>query len=650
MPLMTNLYTGVSGLTSSQNAINITAHNLANVYTEGYVRQQAQFGDAQYTTYGSSKVNTMQIGYGVYSARTQHYRDILLDKAYRQQSGREAYYTAQYNAIEEVETITGELNGQAFQTSMEELWSAISEMAKTPDSAVARSSLIMHAETFIFRAKEIYDDLNNYQARLNEKVQTTVDRINEIGSEITSLNLLIQGVEGADVEQAMDYRDRRDALLDELGGLISIKYTEDESGYVTVRAEGEEFITRGGYFPMGLEQLNTEDGSGYVTPVWPHNGLKKVFNLAVEVSTEKDNDMGELKGLVQARGIYSATYKDIPHIGDVPDEAQFTDENGVLDQEAFQKAVEKYWQEDYPAYEDKVAEYKANVGNSPIMKVQAMFDQLINGIVTTINDLLCPNTQTTIAAGTTLTLQAGTVYSQLSDEMKSALNAAGITEENSFNEKGVAESEITFTLAEDVIVTALDTGDEGASYGMDDNSTPGTELFSRSDTTARYTIATDNDGNKIYIYNPFNQYGEEGDYTVSNLEVNQVVLDDYAYLPFSTKDKKVDMQLGQDILDAWSNVYINLDPDNMTPKDFDDYYDAMTGVIANDGYVYQQIASNQNTVVAALDDARVSFTGVSSSDELTNLIKFKNAYNANSRYINVVSDMLDTLIHKVGNW
>ena len=93
MPLMTNLYTGVSGLNSSQNAINITAHNLANVYTNGYVRQQAQFADQTYTKYGNSSVNTMQIGYGVYNARTQHYRDILLDMAYREQSGREGFYT-----------------------------------------------------------------------------------------------------------------------------------------------------------------------------------------------------------------------------------------------------------------------------------------------------------------------------------------------------------------------------------------------------------------------------------------------------------------------------------------------------------------------------------------------------------------------------
>ena len=655
MPLITNLYTGVSGLTSSQNAINITAHNVANVYTEGYVRQQVQFSDTPYKTYGNSKVNTMQIGYGVNTARTLHYRDILLDMAYRQQNGREAYYSTKYNAIDEVQTIFGELNNQRFQKNLSDLWSALSEVAKTPDSAIARSSLIMNADAFMTRAKEVYDDMFSYQERLDEKIIETVDRINQIGAAIDNLNNLIQGIEGPDIEQAMNFRDQRDLLLDELGGLINIQYTEDHNGYVTVRAEGEEFITKAGYFPMGVEMRNGLNGSTFVTPVWPHNHAKnqpakEVFNFDVEITTAKDNDIGELKGIVQSRGGYVGTYKDIPHIGNSPKAEDYTDENGVLDQAAFDAAVDQYWNVDYPAYEQAVHVYNTTVGNSPIMKVQAMFDQLINGIVTVINGFLCPEKQMTLAAGTQMTLAAGTCYKQLSKEMQQALIDAGA--DTAFNEDGIADNDITFTLVNNVEVTVLDSiGDDSkAHYGIDDNKTPGTELFSRSDTSSRYTTATDGNGDTIYIYNPNNEFGTEGLYTVGNLEINKVVLDDYSYLPFSTKDGQVDHNFTQEILDKWDEEYTNIDPDNMTPKDFKDYYDYMVEIIANDGYIYQQIADNQNTVVLTLDNARISFTGVSSTDELTNLIKFKNAYNANSRYINVVAEMLDTLINRVGHW
>ena len=42
MPLMGSLYIGASGLQTSQNALNTTAHNLSNVDTTGYTRQQVQ--------------------------------------------------------------------------------------------------------------------------------------------------------------------------------------------------------------------------------------------------------------------------------------------------------------------------------------------------------------------------------------------------------------------------------------------------------------------------------------------------------------------------------------------------------------------------------------------------------------------------------
>ena len=48
MSLMTQLYIGVSGLRAQQNAINTTSHNLSNIYTEGYVRQQVGMVDNIY--------------------------------------------------------------------------------------------------------------------------------------------------------------------------------------------------------------------------------------------------------------------------------------------------------------------------------------------------------------------------------------------------------------------------------------------------------------------------------------------------------------------------------------------------------------------------------------------------------------------------
>lgn len=645
MPLMSSLYTGVSGLKSSQTGINTTAHNLANVYTEGYVRQQISFSDSNYSKYGQSAVNTMQVGLGVQESEIRHLRDFLLDKAYRQEAGRENFYSAKNESVEEIESILGELNSVAFQDTLEDLWESISEMAKTPDSTVSRAGLIMSADEFVTRVKAISDQLENYQSELNTKVSDVVDQINTLGDKINALNLKITSIEAAGIESANDLRDQRDNALDQLSELINISYEEDEYGIVTVRTEGQEFVTKGGVFHMGTAQLDIENDSGYLTPVWPQLENAAVFNLSAVISTSNRNDIGLLKGILSARGDYEADYTDIPLAPVKPDKSDYTDVSGVVDTAAYNDALDQYWNVDYPAYEDEVKVYDTTVGNSVIMKSQAIFDQLINGIVSMVNDALCPNKEQTIASGTTLTITAGTNYNILDDNLKASI--AGMY---SLDDDGNITSDITFTLGSDMLVTALDLN--SCSYGNDDNKTPGNELFTRNDSQGRYTELTYTDGSGeeqiYYVYNPYNYTGTDSIYNSDNISVNTIIKDDYSYLPFSDLEGGNNLKLAESIVQQWATASINLDPNNLTKKDFDDYYSAMVSLIANEGYIYSAVSTNQQTVVDSIDTQRSSYTAVSSEEELSNLIKFQNAYGANSRYINAVAEMIDTLINRVG--
>ena len=67
MPLMGSLYIGQSGLQTSQNALNTTAHNMSNSDTVGYVRQQVLLGTSIYNTIKTDvhAVSNQQIGHGV---------------------------------------------------------------------------------------------------------------------------------------------------------------------------------------------------------------------------------------------------------------------------------------------------------------------------------------------------------------------------------------------------------------------------------------------------------------------------------------------------------------------------------------------------------------------------------------------------------
>ena len=55
MSLMGSLYLGVSGLQTSNNALNTTGHNMSNLDTVGYTRQQVSQSARGYITISKSQ-------------------------------------------------------------------------------------------------------------------------------------------------------------------------------------------------------------------------------------------------------------------------------------------------------------------------------------------------------------------------------------------------------------------------------------------------------------------------------------------------------------------------------------------------------------------------------------------------------------------
>ena len=80
---MGGLYLGVSGLRVNHMALTTTAHNLSNLDSEGYSRQQVLMRDASYSKYATGAVNSMQLGLGTDMAKIRQVRDTFADKQYR---------------------------------------------------------------------------------------------------------------------------------------------------------------------------------------------------------------------------------------------------------------------------------------------------------------------------------------------------------------------------------------------------------------------------------------------------------------------------------------------------------------------------------------------------------------------------------------
>ena len=79
------LSTALSALQANQKRLDIVGHNLANMNTVGYTRQQLETSSLNYTSPVSNYMNGSEIivGFGVHMNKVSQIRDPYLDVQYR---------------------------------------------------------------------------------------------------------------------------------------------------------------------------------------------------------------------------------------------------------------------------------------------------------------------------------------------------------------------------------------------------------------------------------------------------------------------------------------------------------------------------------------------------------------------------------------
>ena len=597
---MGRLSIGVTGLQTNQYALNTTAHNLMNTQTKGFSRQQVMLTDRTYRGLGTTNVfGENKAGLGVVTAEIKQARDNFADAAYRAENGRMNFYKAQYETASEIETYFGELEGQDFNTSMNELWLSLQELQKESNSIVTRSSFISTAQLFLDRVQDIRTSFINYQRNLNVEIQNQVKRINEIADEVLELNDKILACEAAGIEKANDYRDARNLLLDELSGTVKTEIVNNVDGTVELYIEGRCLVTRGKAYELDVikicdsEQYDfAQDSTDFMIPVWKDDETA-LFNINKVPSTKSNSDIGSLKGLLMSRGYFVSNYTDVPIKPDKPIAEDFAD---IADYDA---AMVQY-EEDMNTYVDKLDYFNKYVEPYTVTNLMSQFDVLVHAIVTGFNDLLCPNKEVTLADGTTI---------KVLDEEKAGM---------------------------------------GMGVG---NEYPGTELFVRK-STPRYTEQTlklaDGSIETFMVYNEESEDDFYSLYTGGNIEINDKLLQNPSLLPLTMVTGEEAQENVDAMLDLWNTKFATVSPNSLVECNFMDYYAGMMEDLADRGYTYNNMTQTQQQSVTDIENLRQGVVGVSSDEELSNMIKFQHAYNASSRYINTVSEMIEHLITTLG--
>jgi len=78
------------------------------------------------------------------------------------------------------------------------------------------------------------------------------------------------------------------------------------------------------------------------------------------------------------------------------------------------------------------------------------------------------------------------------------------------------------------------------------------------------------------------------------------------------------------------------------------YFEGLIGQLGVDGQQAERLAYNAQTLQQAVEERRDSVSSVSLDEEMTNMITFQQAYNANARMITVIDETLDKIINGMG--
>jgi flagellar hook-associated protein 1 len=675
----------------NERALDVTGHNITNVSTPGYVRQQAMISSAPYqTTY--VKNGMQQFGLGADIDQIRQVRHMFLDEIYRQENTAAGYWEARYNTIQEVQAILGEPMEDGMQDILNKFWDSWQELSKNPESLTLRAMVTQCGENMVDYVNHLGIQLDGLQNDMNTEIALRVNEINDITSKIAKLNIDILAAEVIG-DRANDYRDQRNVLIDRLSNLIDIQSQEMQDGQIDIVCGGHFLVSKDKHRELYAGESSA--GSLFVVP--------KLKDTDAELPLKS----GLIKGLLVSRGEVSGAQGSIGN-GSPNDMADVVFAVDVSNTSAGYLAnvkanitqcideLEK-WGLDYNlrliTYGDNVisstdfgtngAALEAAIPAVPAADAGNNFGG-VSGLLEELESLDAAsvfrenaNRYTYVFTGESLDGDGGapvvdpTAYI---DRLNAISVKTNIVTDTSYYTTGDPVGEAGWE--------SIAQGTGGAVY---DVNTPAPDYVTMMD-----TIASDIEDDVSFEMGSV----EETENIVSSLRTRlnaliNTIVREVNYLHKSGQTLSNPPLDGEDFFVAVNSSYpvqmenirlnanlsdldnvaasgngdagdntIALTIANLRHKDMlmdidnivnaDEYYRSIILDTGNRGAEAESIYMNQQELVHSSDNYRQSIAGVSMDEEMTNMMKFKFAYNASSRVMNVVDEMIEQVISRMG--
>lgn len=282
---------GKSGLMASKSALTTTGHNVANVNSEGYSRQQVE------TTAGPTiPMGRLTFGTGAWTKGITRVNDEYLDKRIHVENRNFGNIEERSQYLQQTEQIFNESNSDGLNRLATNFFNEFRKLSTDPSNEAVRAGVREATKSLVDDIRRMDRSLREVQKNIDTRLEGYVRDVNSLAKEIRDLNILIQKAE-QDGGQAADLSDKRDVALKKLGGLVDISVSKDKNSRVTVTMGGQLALVAG-------EQ--TTDLTVMRTPPDPRTGKKEnnvdIFaDTPVPVKLTEKIKAGRMGGLLDVR-------------------------------------------------------------------------------------------------------------------------------------------------------------------------------------------------------------------------------------------------------------------------------------------------------------------------------------------------------------
>lgn len=278
----------LTSLTSQQQGIEVTSHNVANINTNGYAKQTAMLNTSNPTTRGG-----LLMGMGVTVTAVRRAEDSYLNRNLYLGQSQLGYYSTKGQGLSDVEEVMNEVAGTTgISAAMSDFWSAWSDLANNPDGSAERANLQGMATVLCTRFHTTVDQLKLEQDNLNVGVKATVSEINSILQQLADNNVKIQNVEAAG-QDAGDYRTTRTTLMNSLSELIDFTYFESDDGAINMSTGNGRTLVESGM--AGQLEVRNNASNSNLFDVYFVSATGQAVNITNEL------EGGELAGYITVR-------------------------------------------------------------------------------------------------------------------------------------------------------------------------------------------------------------------------------------------------------------------------------------------------------------------------------------------------------------